>query len=55
MNVVGLETDLQERLELCDFKSTYFFFVYTQTLDLNLSLLCVYLGHAKRFVTEIFR
>ena len=42
-------------LELCDFKSTYYFFVPTQTLDLNLNLLCVYLGHAKRFVTEIFR
>ena len=30
------------------------FFVRTQTLDLNLNLLYVYLGHAKRFVTEIF-
>ena len=26
----------------------------TQTFDWNLNLLCVYLGHAKRFVTEIF-
>ena len=56
MNVVGLEADLKERLELCelcDFKSNYLF-VRTQTLDLNLNLLCVNLGHAKRFAIEIF-
>ena len=46
MNVVDLEADLKELCERCDFKSNYFF-VRTQTLDLNLNLLCVYLGHAK--------
>ena len=56
--VVGLETDLKERFanlgELCDFKLNYRWFVCTQTLECNLNLLYVYLGHAKRFVTETF-
>ena len=58
--VVGLETDVKERFcELCVnfaiLSQLIMFFVHTQTLDLNLNLLCVYLGHAKRFVTEIFK
>ena len=35
------------------FKSNYLSY-FTQTLDWNFNLQYVYLGHAKRFVTEIF-
>ena len=58
MNVVGLETDLKERLELCErlrvLNQIIIIFLRTQTLDFNLNLLYVYLGHAKGFITEIF-
>ena len=47
------ETALANFANVAIFKSNYLF-VRTQTLDLNLNLLYVYLGHVKRFVTEIF-
>ena len=47
-------TNLSELCKPCDFKLNYRWFVSTQTLYCNLNLLYVYLGYAKRFVTEIF-
>ena len=41
MNVVGLEIDLKERLELCDFKSNYYFCSYTNTSFKFESTMCL--------------
>ena len=58
VNVDGLETDLKERLRtfanLAILNQIIIIFVRTQTLDGILNLLYIYMGHAKRFVTEIF-
>ena len=55
MNVVGLEAVWMSASELANFAilNQIIYSYFTQTLDWNLNLLYVYLGHAIRFVTEI--